>query len=115
MAPKMTTADAFNHDELTFENLQLILFHAFNDHPFLFLASIRLFVTLVFFFIWKRRSRQQQTGPLAGGEKSVEEKWLQERDIGDEEAAEQLVIFDEKAGMHRIDGEDPLPIYDGRP
>lgn len=57
---------------------------------------------------------RQKTGPSAGSEKSIEEHLVEERDIGGEEAAEQLVAFENEASIHGVDEKESLPTCDGR-
>lgn len=54
------------------------------------------------------------TGPPAGGQDSGQEHPLQERNIGDEEAAKQLVTSENEAIVLGLDGEEAPPTYDGR-
>lgn len=63
----------------------------------------------------KYQRPQRKTDPPAGSQDSVEEHLVQDRDIGDEEAAEQPGTSENEVNVLTRNGEEAPPTYDAVP
>ena len=128
MASNTTTATEVNFDDWSFRNWPAVVFYMVQNILWFvsavvgmiaILIGIVALVTYAIRFIRAmvlryQRSQQKPKGPPARSQDPGREQLLQERDVGDDEAAEQLLKFENGTNVLESDREDSPPTYDDR-